>query len=144
MSKTTRIDKWREYREEIDSNKNIHFSIVNSDDELKQLFDSINFNIVDSYKKAGYVINNKSYYHSNNKSKNEIKNIKSILRNIEENENMITKKNLNKDFNSHKYDEIINNYFLEFIDRKEWENKENQETIDLKINKINIVESKEK
>lgn len=142
-SAKSRINKWRKYREEIDSNSTIHFSILNSDQELKKMFESIDFDVIDAYNKAGYL---PSFYQnverkSHTKEKKEVEN---ILRIIEQNETINEKSHIIKEFNSHKYDEIINNFFPEFLDKDDLENQEKQETTDLKINKINIIDNNDK
>ena len=139
MTKKTRINKWRKYREEIDSNENIHFSIVNSDEELKKLFKSINFNIESSYKKNGFVSKSRKI-NKNNKMDEKLE-IESIINQIDRNENVKSKNTLAKDFSSHKNDNLIREMFYEFIDKNDLNQKEDQETTDLKIKKININES---
>ncbi len=139
----TRISKWRKYREEIDSNENIHFSIVNTDKELKSLLKSIDFNIQNEYQKAGY-ISNTSILGDKLSKNNEKKKVQTIIEIIEKSENNNQDNNfLNTDFSSHKYDSIIEEDFKEFMDKQNLENN-NQETTNLKINKINIVDNKEK
>ena len=49
-----RVNKWKEYRNTMESEEGIHFSIVNSSDELKKLFNSINFDIVEAYEKNNH------------------------------------------------------------------------------------------
>lgn len=134
--KLSRISKWRKYREAIDSNESIHFSIANTDKEIKELLESINFNIEEHYDKFGFT-NSELKEPTKKKIRNEIKEIETILSTIEKNETVKTKDKLVKDFNSHKYDEIINTNFLEFLDKEELD-LQSQETTDLKINKINI------
>ncbi|WP_022935350.1 hypothetical protein ACJA28_01580 [Mesomycoplasma moatsii] len=143
MNKKSRINKWRKYREEIDSNENIHFSIVNTDEELKEMFKSIDFDIESAYKKSGYY-SKKNNYNVLNKRFEEKKEIEKLLNFIEQNESPKNNNKQTKDFNSHKNDSIINEHFLEFVAREDLEDKIDQGTTDLKINRINIVESKDK
>lgn len=141
MDKNSRINKWRKYREEIDTNESIHFSIVNTDKELKKMLDSIDFDIEKEYEKIGFQ-GTSSKESTIKKQINEKKEIENILSIIEKNETIQTSNRLIKEFNSHKYDEIINTNFLEFLDKEQLKNQQDQETTDLKINRINITEIK--
>ncbi len=141
--KNSRVNKWKEYRLEIDSNENLDFSIINSNLELKKMFSMIEFDYKESFIKSGYkkklLVN--EYY----KSENIIdqKEINKIINAIEKNEMGFESKIL--DFNSHNNDSIIKLNFREFItDENNLESFSNQETTDLKINQINILENKEK
>ncbi|MBD5422933.1 MAG: hypothetical protein HDR43_00290 [Mycoplasma sp.] len=145
MNKNSRFNKWRKYRQDIDSCENLDFSIVNSNSELKDMFASINFDIESAYIKSGYkvsLLSNEHYKSSKITHRQEINKIINIIEKNEINNERNYENNIN--LNSHKNDEIINKYFQEFIDKKELEEQNNQETTNLKISKINIVESKEK
>ena len=52
--KNSRVNKWREYRLEIDSNENLDFSIINSNSELKNMFQLIGFDYKENFIKSGY------------------------------------------------------------------------------------------
>lgn len=137
-----RVNKWEEYRNTLESEEGIHFSIINSSDELKKMFNSIDFNIVEAYEKN----NHNLHYLKDNISisvKKEQKKINDILKKIENIESSKQPKNIvMKDFNSHKYDELLNENFLEFLDKEKIEKEDdNIDTTSLKINKINIVEN---
>ena len=141
--KNSRVNKWREYRLEIDSNENLDFSIINSDSELKNMFQLIGFDYKENFIKSGYkkklFVN--EYYKSENI--NDQKEINKIINTIEKNE-MTFETNIS-DFNSHNNDSTIKLNFREFItDENNLESLTNQETTDLKINQINIMENKEK
>lgn len=137
-----RVNKWKEYRNTMESEEGIHFSIVNSSDELKKLFNSINFDIVEAYEKN----NHNLHYLKENISisvKKEQKKINDILKKIENIESSKQNKNIAmKNFNSHKYDELLKENFLEFIDKDKIKKEDdNIDITNLKINKINIVEN---
>lgn len=136
---SSRISKYRKHREKIDSNENIYLSIVNSDEKLLNLFDSIDFNIELAYEKSGFSpVENET---KNSKTTNETKEIEIILDEIEKNSiqsKYINENNEMNDFNSHKNDQTIKEYFIEFIDKKELQAEDEQETTSLKI-KINRV-----
>lgn len=137
-----RVNKWKEYRNTLESEEGIHFSIVNSSDELKKLFKSINFDIVEAYEKN----NHNLHYLKENISisvKKEQKKINDILKKIENIDSSKQHKNIAmKNYNSHKYDELLKENFLEFIDKEKIKKEDdNIDTTNLKINKINIVEN---
>lgn len=141
--KNSRVNKWKEYRLEIDSNENLDFSIINSNLELKTMFEHIGFDYKKDFVKSGY--KKKILFDEYYKSKNTInqKEINRIINSIEKNE-MVQDKHI-LDFNSHINDSIIKANFREFItDENNLESLTNQETTDLKINQINIMENKEK
>ncbi len=144
--KNSRVNKWKEYRLEIDSNNNLDFSIINSNDELKKMFQLINFDYEDSFIKSGY--KKKLSINEHYKSENIInqKEIDKIINVIEKNEIIIEYRNKDYNhYNQHINDDIIKKYFREFTtDNIELKNLINQETTDLKINQINIVENKDK
>lgn len=138
---SSRISKYRKHREKIDSNENIYLSIVNSDEKLLNLFESINFNIELAYEKSGFTpVTNET---KNTRTTNETKEIEVILDEIEQNSIQSKLNNANNeinDFNSHRNDQTIKEYFIEFMDKKELQAEEEQETTSLKIkiNKVNM------
>lgn len=138
----SRIIKWAKYRENIDTNESLHFSIINSDPNLKKMFEYINFNIEKSYESVGYKTKVKTNKNINLYKKNENE-INNILIKIENNEtyNSDENKKNNDDLNSHKYDKLLNDYFPEFLENDQIENIEDQETTDIKISNIKITES---
>ena len=139
---SSRINKYRKYREQIDSNENIHLSIINSDKELKELFESINFNVEQAYKLSGSL--NSNYDFKNIKKINETKELNEILEDISSNSDSSSNKSIEpSQFNSHKNDALMKEYFVEFINKEELQFEENQETTDLKIKKINIIDNVE-
>lgn len=141
-NKKTRIHKWEAYRQDIESNENIDFSIINSDKELKKMLKSIKLDVNEEYSKKGYysqsddkVINNNYLLESDQ--------INDVLKIIEDNENVENKNKIDEEYNSHKYDELLKSNFEEFIDNKDSLNisQDNKETTELKINKISIEET---
>lgn len=140
MKKETRIEKWRKYRQELDSVESLDFSIINSDSELKNIFNSINFNIEEAYIRSGYKTN--LYVDEHYKSSKTIhrQEINDILNKIEKNERVQSKNNLdNYDFSSHANDQIINDNFKEFVDQEQIDDKnELVETTSLKIKRFKV------
>lgn len=140
MKKQTRIEKWRKYRQELDSVESLDFSIINSDPELKNIFNSIHFNIEEAYIRSGYKTN--LYVDEHYKSSKTIhrQEINDILNKIEKNENVQSKNNFDSyDFNSHLNDQIINDHFKEFVDQEQMDDKhEAIETTSLKIKRVKV------
>ncbi len=140
MEAKSRMNKWKKYREEIDSNENIYISLINSNSELKSQLESINFDI-ERLIKENDDNRQKNIDLSDNKNK-VINKINSILSLIEQSDNNLNNKSLGqRDFDSHINDKIIDEHFSEFKNQNEVYSE--TETTDLKINKINIINSEE-
>lgn len=113
--KETRINKWKKYRQDILENTNIEESIINSDRKLKSLMSKINININEINTQDSKIKKHKIVSYKEEKEEDQIND---LLQNILANENMKAKKQVNKEYNSHSYDEKINSLFSEFKSNK--------------------------
>lgn len=139
MKREKRLEKWRKYRQELDSVESLDFSIVNSDEELKKIFTSIDFDIEKAYIRSGYKTNLFIDEHYKSSKIIHRQEINEIINRIEKNENLNSFNNLdNIDFNSHKNDQIINEDFKEFLDDEQMKQNNEIETTDLKIKRVKV------
>lgn len=120
---TTRINKWKKYREEISENLNIYEAIINYDDKLSHVIKNMNFTFVISKEE-------KKIKHSFFE-KEENKVINQLIDDIVENENLKPKEKSKRVFNSNEHSEKILDLFEEFVYQDF-----SDTTTELKINKF--------
>ena len=133
--KETRINRWKQYRHQILENHNIDLAIINSEPELKRLLKQVNFNpedLVSLNEINTHGINEMSY-----QQQVETQSVNDLLDQIHKNESLKPKHQENRNFNSHKYDHIIWEYFPEFQDDEEIISGDT-ETTQLEVKKVNL------
>ena len=133
MDKETRITKWKKYRTSILENHNIPEAIVNSDPDLKRILKQLNFDISQvEGPGASYATGrraNQSYQYQS-----ETQLVNQLLEQIRKNENLKPKPQPDREYNSHTYDQIINDFFADF----KTDSEEQTSTTNLKVQKVSL------
>ena len=111
--KETRVSKWKKYRTTILENHNIKEAIINSDPEIKKILKQINFDFQELEPQRIF----KSEVDKNKSYENEVENylINELLEQMNKIDNSKPPLQNERDFNSHQYDQTIEEFFPEFM-----------------------------
>ena len=113
IKETTRVSKWKKYRTTILENHNIKEAIINSDPEIKKILKQINFDFQELEPQRIF----KSEVDKNKSYENEVENylINDLLEQMNKIDNSKPPLQNERDFNSHQYDQTIEEFFPEFM-----------------------------